>query len=78
MIVVPKTTLETVLKELEVKDISTLSGGRISNILVSGKYDFSAPLWFYAEYCLVEPRSLHKLNTYALLKLGTLIQQKYL
>ena len=78
MIVVPKTTLETLLKELEVKDIGTLSGGRISNILVSGKYDFSAPFLVYAEYCLVEPRSLHKLNTYALLNLGTLIQQKYL
>ena len=74
MIVVPKTTLETVLKELEVKDIGTLSGGRISNMLVSGKYDFSAPFWFYAQYC----RSLHKLNTYAPLKLGTLTQQTYL
>ena len=49
MIVVPKTTLETVLKELEVKDIGTLSGGRISNMLVSGKYDFSAPFWFYTQ-----------------------------
>ena len=74
MIVVPATTLDTVLKELETKDIVTLSGGRISNMLVSGKYDFSAPFWFYTEYCLVEPRSLHKLNTYAPLKLGTLIQ----
>ena len=74
MIVVPKTTLETLLKELEVKDIGTLSGGRISNMLVSGKYDFLAPFWFYAQYC----RSLHKLNTYAPLKFGTLIQQKYL
>ena len=74
MIVVPVTTLDTVLKELDSKDIVTLSGGRISNMLVSGKYDFSAPFWFYAQYC----RSLHKLNTYAPLKLGTLIQQKYL
>ena len=72
MIVVPVTTLDTVLKELEDKDIGTLSGGRISNMLVSGKYDFSAPFGFYAQYY----RSLHKLNTYALLNLGTLIQQK--
>ena len=74
LIVVPKTSLEAVLKKLEVKDIGTLSGGRISSMLVSGKYDFSAPFWFYAQYC----RSLHNLNTYALLKLGTLIQQTYL
>ena len=70
MLVVPQTALDSVLKELEDKDIGTLSGGRISNMLVSGKYDFSAPFWFYAQYC----RSLHKLNTYAPLKLGTLIQ----